>query len=102
MLGSTCQKKEIWLTSSRYRVTISDLILKRTFYPKIERPQIVISQSLGIFKQRAYLMGFGEATLSLRWEEGLSLKMSEVFSESLILWPFSTEFCEFYLIDLAQ
>lgn len=61
-------RKERGLMSCRYRVTIPGLISKGTLYPRVESPQIVISQSLEIFKHRAYLKGFSiiEAIPSLR------------------------------------
>lgn len=56
--------------------------------PKIESPQIVISQALGTFKQGTYLEGFVGAIPSLRWEEGSSQRISKVFSKSMSMWPF--------------
>lgn len=62
---------------------------KKYLPPKIQYSQIVISQSLDIFKQRAYLKGSGEAVPSLKWQEGQSQRMSEVFSKSMIMQPFA-------------
>lgn len=82
------RRTEQGLMSCSYRVTISGLIPKRILYPQMEYPQIVISQSLEVFKQRAYLNGFVEAIPSLRWDDGLSQRISEVFSKSMMMWPF--------------
>lgn len=59
-------RKELRLMSCSYKVSISGLITKGIFYLKPEYPQILISQSLEIFKQRVYLRGFVEAISSLR------------------------------------
>lgn len=74
--------------SCSYRVTISGLIPKGTFYQIQEFFQVEIFQSLRVLKQGAYPQDFREAIPSLTLGEGLSQRISEVFSKSMITWPF--------------